>query len=75
MIIHLTCTYCNHQWERYIPKKSEMGYLNCIRCGDKQLKIKDSEKSKTDYYAGAPEFPQSRDTKELVDYMLIGSID
>lgn len=76
MIISVTCTYCGHYTEKYIPKKSDLNDLHCIKCGDaNSLKVKDLETSKTDYYAGSPPFPQSPKTKELLDWMLIGGID
>lgn len=75
MIVSLTCTYCDHYFTRYVPKKSELNNAYCIKCGDSNLKIRDLALSKQDYYSGAPEFPANPDTMELLDFILTGAID
>lgn len=60
MRIQLTCTYCGHDWRldlhSYSPNSDK-----CPRCGDKNLRKKDLERSTIDYYQGSPPFPGEED--------------
>lgn len=51
------CTYCGHMWEVIVWDQSAFEIIQCPTCKDKNIKKKDSQKSKIDYYQD--------DTKEI----------
>lgn len=52
----LTCLYCDHKWERLISNYLTSRTAVCPRCDDRNITVKESKKSSTDYYQGSPEF-------------------
>lgn len=76
MIINLTCLYCNHTWDRYLASKEAASKdFHCLKCKDSNVEIRESKTTKVDYYKGSPPFPQSKETLDLLEFMLVGSID
>jgi hypothetical protein len=49
------CTYCGETWGSDDPQ------WKCISCRDENLRYKDNSKTKIDYYAGSPPFPEDKD--------------
>lgn len=55
MAIQITCTYCGVSW---VEKKTDLNTIKCLKCKDSHnLTAKELHKSKIDYYAGSPAFP------------------
>lgn len=56
MIIEMECEYCGNKWEAGAIELADIGRPICLKCGDKNIKLKDASKSKVDYYQGSPAF-------------------
>ena len=66
MILSIECMYCGHCWEHELHTSKNTPELQCIKCNDMNLKVKDKNNSKkVDYYQGCPPFPLKDD---LLDY-------
>lgn len=58
MLVDVECTYCGQKWEENVYNQSSLHDMKCKYCKDKNLKFKDKDKSKIDYYQGCPPFPE-----------------
>ncbi len=63
MILDLTCKYCGSNWKMDTTYRAPDREIFCFVCGDKDIAVKDVQKSKIDYYQGSPEFPK-KETKD-----------
>lgn len=52
----LICKYCDHHWQHYVYDDSK---TICPVCGDKNIRFKDMNDTKVDYYIGCPPFPKT----------------
>lgn len=58
-----TCTYCNFKWD-LISTPANVYKKACAKCGDTKLIVREWNRSKIDYYFGAPDFPEESDADE-----------
>ena len=58
MKLELTCTYCGHKWIHEGYNRQSVASEKCKICKDQNLKAKDLDVTKVDYYAGSPPFAQ-----------------
>lgn len=56
MNVELECTYCGHKWIKDVYNQHAVLHESCPRCKDSNLKARDLNKSKVDYYKGCPPF-------------------
>lgn len=56
MKVELECTYCGHKWIYEGYNRLSIVSEKCKKCKDANLKAKDLDVSKIDYYAGSPPF-------------------
>lgn len=63
MRVELECTYCGKKWEKIAYNKQSIESEVCSRCKDTNLKVRDLDTTKVDYYQGCPPFP-SKDSKD-----------
>lgn len=69
MMVKILCHYCGMDWTCNLYSKSAVGSLKCLRCGDKNLKLIDLDRTKIDYYAGSPPFPdEEKEEDSVLDY-------
>lgn len=72
MTLLLECTYCGKTWQRTFYSQEEAKNESCSKCGDKQLKAKEANKAKVDYYEGCPPFPPKDQSVNLQDFFGYG---
>lgn len=63
MDVTLQCQYCGKEWEQTNFTNSDMMFLRCIKsgCNDKNIRVRQLDKVKVDYYQGAPPFPEKKE--------------
>lgn len=57
MTLDLECMYCGHKWEKTAYDRRSIESATCPKCKDSNLKVRDRDTSKVDYYKGSPPFP------------------
>lgn len=60
MIVEMTCKYCGHHWQLKNIYRNPNSKIICAICGDTNIIVRDYEKSRIDYYAGSPPFPEKK---------------
>lgn len=58
------CRYCDHKWEKVFLTYMALSSPTCPKCNDKNVSTKEYDKSKIDYYEGAPAFKEK--AKEII---------
>lgn len=56
-----TCTYCNFRWDA-ISTPANVYKQSCPKCHDRKLIVREWNRSKIDYYYGAPDFPEPEES-------------
>jgi len=54
--LEFTCKYCDNKWNKFIYSYDSNDKISCIKCGGRDLIIRDASKEKIDYYEGSPPF-------------------
>lgn len=64
MLLEITCNYCNYKWEKNLYMKESIAAEICPSCKDTNLKVKDYNQDKIDYYVGSPPFKDKEEEKD-----------
>lgn len=62
MLVSIDCNYCGFGWEEFWDDSHD---YRCHKCNDSNLNIESIEKSKVDYYKGAPAFVISQEKVKI----------
>jgi hypothetical protein len=70
MRLHLTCRYCNNKFEKDFYSRSQVKYIRCTICNDKNLDIKNIDSiEKIDQYKDDPKFTKEEDNDDYDGYL------
>jgi hypothetical protein len=64
MKVHIMCRYCGFKLVKEIYGQSSLENEKCIKCGDRDLDVKEFSKSTVDYYQGCPPFPDKNSVRK-----------
>lgn len=56
-----TCTYCNFKWDS-VSTPANVYKKSCPKCSDTKLIVREWNRSRIDYYYGAPPFPEPEES-------------
>ena len=69
MRLQIICNYCDHKWSLNVYSKPNLKSIQCNKCMDKNIKMRDLNEAAVDYYIGCPEFPKiTKDGDIVLDY-------
>lgn len=64
MRVHITCNYCDLKWEETVYSEIALKSKRCMKCKDKNLRIRDLKDFYIDTYIGCPPFPKDEDDED-----------
>jgi hypothetical protein len=66
MNVIIICQYCGFNEEKTVYNQNTLVNAKCSKCGDKNVELKDLDKTKIDTYSGSPAFKEP-EKEEMVN--------